>query len=444
MLKCVGKQLAAGEFARPIAQAVFPQPFIAELEFNAPARGMWNIVHTGMLIPQSHQIFVCAQGCLRGVILTAAEMNAMHRMSFVTVEEQDLFNGTLESNVVEGVSNILAEMSVKPRAVLVFLSCIQLFAGCNTDVIYGELRERFPEVDFIECLMHPTMRKSGLTPDAFMRKQLYSALRSGVPVDEHQINIIGNDRTTAVSSELITMLAGNGFTVKDIASCSSYDEYLSMAAGCCNISYYPTAKAANEFLSKRLNRKFLHLPLSYSFAEIAGNYRLLGETLGIKTDFAQAQATAECALKDALSVIKDMPIVIDYTATLRNLSLARLLLDNGFNVKRIYTDVIIPEEKADFEYLQKNYPDLMIYPTLHPVMRFSVAEPGSGDEYLAIGQKAACFTGTRHLVNIVSGGSWYGFDGITQMCRAMETAKKTLSDTKKLIQLKGWGCESCL
>ena len=30
-------------------------------------------------MPESHQIFVCAQACLRGVVLTAAEMNAMDR-----------------------------------------------------------------------------------------------------------------------------------------------------------------------------------------------------------------------------------------------------------------------------------------------------------------------------------------------------------------------------
>ena len=443
MLKSIGKQLDIESFALPISKVAFPQPFASELEFNAPARGMWNIVHTGMLIPQSHQIFVCAQGCLRGVILTAAEMNAMHRMSFVTVAEQDLFNGTLESNVIDGVSNILNDMAFKPRAVLVFLSCIQLFAGCDMNMIYSELRRRFPEVDFIECLMHPTMRKSGLTPDAFMRKQLYAALRES-PENNKSINIIGNDRVTAESSELIVMLKNNGFTVRDIASCSNYDEYLSMAESQYNISYYPTARAANEFLSKRLNRKSLHLPLSYSFEEIINNYAIMGDTLSVKIDYSQAQAMAEQALKNALSVVGNMPVAIDYTATLRNLSLARLLLDNGFNVKRIYTDVIIPEEKADFEYLQKNYPELMIYPTLHPAMRFAVATPGSGDEYLAIGQKAACFCGTRHFVNIVSGGGWYGFDGITQMCKAMEKAKNTLSDTQSVIQLKGWGCESCL
>ena len=48
-----------------ITKAAFPAPFESGLEYNPPTRGVWNIVHTGMLIPESRQIFVCAQGCLR-------------------------------------------------------------------------------------------------------------------------------------------------------------------------------------------------------------------------------------------------------------------------------------------------------------------------------------------------------------------------------------------
>ena len=50
-----------------IADANFPAPFRSGLEYSSPARGTWNIVHTGMLIPEAHEIFVCAAGCLRGV-----------------------------------------------------------------------------------------------------------------------------------------------------------------------------------------------------------------------------------------------------------------------------------------------------------------------------------------------------------------------------------------
>ena len=56
--------------------AAWPSPFRPGLEYNSPAHGTWNIVHTGMLIPGSHQIYVCAANCNRGVVLTAAEMGA--------------------------------------------------------------------------------------------------------------------------------------------------------------------------------------------------------------------------------------------------------------------------------------------------------------------------------------------------------------------------------
>ena len=39
-----------------IAEASFPAPFRSGLEYSSPARGTWNIVHTGMLIPQAHEI----------------------------------------------------------------------------------------------------------------------------------------------------------------------------------------------------------------------------------------------------------------------------------------------------------------------------------------------------------------------------------------------------
>ena len=80
----------------PIRDAAFPAPFVSGLEYNAPARGPWNIVHTGMLMPQGHQIFVCAASCLRGVVLTAAELGAQHRFSTVEILERKLLEGDME------------------------------------------------------------------------------------------------------------------------------------------------------------------------------------------------------------------------------------------------------------------------------------------------------------------------------------------------------------
>ena len=144
MLKKVAVTPEVQSVGIPIRDAAFPAPFPSGLEYASPARGTWNIVHTGMLIPEAHEIFVCAASCLRGVVLTAAEMNAMERFSTVEVREHNLLDGDMEELVIEGVSDIIEKLPKRPPAVLVYTSCVHHFAGCDLNMIYAELRARFP------------------------------------------------------------------------------------------------------------------------------------------------------------------------------------------------------------------------------------------------------------------------------------------------------------
>lgn len=159
-----------------IKDASFSSPFVSGLEFGSPARGIWNIVHVGMLIPEAHEIFVCASSCLRGVVLTAAEMNASDRFSCITIGENNVLEGDMESLIIDGVTDILNKLPKKPPAVLIYTSCIHHFMGCDLPLVYRTLGEKFPDVAFTDCYMNPIMRKSGLTPDQIMRRQLYSLL----------------------------------------------------------------------------------------------------------------------------------------------------------------------------------------------------------------------------------------------------------------------------
>ena len=93
MLKRVGHPVDEKGAAVAIKDATFPVPFAPGLEFNSPVHGNWNIVHTGMLMPEARQIYVCADNCMRGVVLTAAEMNVADRFSFVIVKEENLLVG---------------------------------------------------------------------------------------------------------------------------------------------------------------------------------------------------------------------------------------------------------------------------------------------------------------------------------------------------------------
>ena len=146
-------------------------------------------------------------------------------------------------------------------------------------------------------------------------------------------------------------------------------------------------------------------------------------------------------MREAKRVIGDVPVVIDYTAFSRPLSLARLLLKHGFRVKRIYADSFTGEEKEDFEALKHEAPQLMIWPTVHPSMRVM---PRDGDpRTLAVGQKAAYFTSSPHFVNVVENGGLWGFDAVIRTAELMTEAFLEEKDTRGLIGIKGWGCGLC-
>lgn len=424
-----------------IADAKFPTPFAQGLEYAAPARGTWNIVHTGMLIPEAHEIFVCAASCLRGVVLTAAEMGAEHRFSTVEIKEHNLFEGDMETLLIEGVSDIIEKLPKRPPAVLVYTSCIHHFAGCDLEMMYEELRKRFPDIDFADCYMNPIMRKSGLTPDQLMRSRLYMPLKER-PKNEKAVAIIGNDLPTRGESELMEILQSAGLKIHEITSCKTYEEYQKMAEAGFYISYHLPAVAGGEMLAKRLGGKHIYVPFSFDYEEIEAGFQKVGEALGIEIpDYEEKRQLCENALKETLEFLGKTKITIDYTYCPRPLGLAKMLLNAGFAVEKVYVDIITVEDQADFEYLQKHFPELLLYPTIHAGMRFMAGKEKIN--VLAIGQKAAYFDNTNHFVNVVEGGGMLGYDAILNTLKLMREAYLEEKDMRNLIQIKGMGCGGC-
>ena len=433
-----------------IADADFPAPFRSGLEYSSPARGTWNIVHTGMLIPGSHQIYVCAAGCLRGVVLTAAEMGTMDRFSTVAIRENNLLDGDMEDLVIEGVTDIINKLPKRPPAILVYTSCVHHFTGVDLDMIYAELRRRFPDIDFTDCYMNPIMRKSGLTPDQLMRSRLYMLLHER-DIDPEAVAIIGSDLPTDEDSDLMKVLRGAGLKVHEITSCKSYEEYQQMAESRVYVSYNPDAAPGGDMLSERLGGIHYALKFSFDYEEIDETFAGLAEVLGIaprsSEEIAALRAECEKELEETKKLIGDTPVSIDYTYCPRPLGLAKLLLDHGMNVTRVYADGIPGGDRAAFDILQKEHPDLMIYPTVHPGMRFARtanAEEKGEAKILAIGQKAAVFEETNHFVNVVEGGGMTGYEAVIRTCRLIREAFLEEKEMRELVQVKGLGCEVCV
>ena len=422
----------------PIRDAKFPAPFASGLEYAAPARGTWNIVHVGMLIPEAHEIFVCAAGCLRGVVLTAAEMGASERFSTVEVKEENLLNGDMEDLIIDGVTDVLHKLPKMPPAVLVYTSCVHHFSGCDLDLCYRVLRERFPDVDFTDCYMNPIMRKSGLTPDQLMRKQLYSLLK---PREKNPkaAAILGNDFAMNENSELVKLIRGAGYTLYEIQNCKTYEEYQKIAEASVYITTYPSAKAGGDALAERLGGTHIHLPYSLDFNEIDENLAKLAQVLGVNApDTAGLRESCTAALKAVRETITEN-ITIDYTVCPRPMGMARLLAEHGFAVTRVYADSFTGFDKPDFNIMKEKFPDLLLSPTVHASMRFHKSE----ENVLAVGQKAAYFSGTEHFVNIVEGGGHWGYEAVLALCDDMTDAHNHTKPMRELIAVKGMGC-SCV
>lgn len=159
-------------------------------------------------------------------------------------------------------------------------------------------------------------------------------------------------------------------------------------------------------------------------------------------DFSQLQEKVEQVWAKVREQIGNTPIAVDYTFTFRILSFTRMLLERGLHVTEVYADTFMPEEKEDFLWIQENYPDLLISSTNRPQMRFSQRE--RSEKILAVGQKAAYFTGTDYFVNVAESGGFYGYDGLMQIGELMLDAISHKKDCEMLIQRKGYGCESCI
>ena len=446
----------------PVSKASFPAPFAQELEFNPPVHETWNIVHIGMLMPQAHQIYVCSDNCMRGVVMTAAEMNAIERFSCVVLEEKDMHSGNLEEITLEGITDVLEKIRRKrgeeglPKAVLVFPVCLHHFMGCDLGYVYKELEKRFPQIVFIKGWMDPIMQKTGPSPDMKLRKAMMDILE---PSEEKNglTALLGDIYALDPECDLMRLIRAADTargTISDplqIQDCETLEDYQKLSGREVFITRSPMSAVSVRQTARRLGCKGLYLPAVIDYAGIRKELETAAQTLGITLeqagiDAGQEEKLCDEALRNLRGVIGSTPIAIDYIAVQRPLGFARLLLERGFNVKEVYLDAVSPEEKDDFLWLRENHGEILLCSTIHAEGRLlhagAIDPEHSG--YLAVGPKAAWFCGTEHFVNLVDFGGMWGFSGIRKMAALMEDAYKNAKDTRDLVPRKGLGCESIL
>lgn len=427
-----------------IRDAATGRTFPWGLEYNCPVHEHWNIVHTGMLIPECHQIYVCTDNCLRGVIMTADEMDAADRISSVMPDETEIFDGRLEEITIRGIKDVIRKLPERPRAVQLFPVCMHHFIGCDMRYIFDQVEKAFPEIDFMECFMDPIRQKLTTTPEQRQRFQMMKVLaKEKVPADFSSVSILGENLRTR-DSDFLEILQQEGFRILQVQDCRTYDEYLAMGRSFLWITKSPLSRYGLEKASSLGGRKSLYLPAAVNYDEIdkqlsslmnllceaSGRSRAeAGEKLSVR--IREQRALTETAFREARTVIGDTPIVLDYICEPRPVGFARILLEHHLNVVRILADQVSPEEAADLAALKERYPDIELMSTgaadsLYERERFNAqyrtvrSESGSAPgKVLAVGPKASFFTGSPYFVNAIEADGATGYMGIRHMLRLM-------------------------
>ncbi len=418
------------------------EPFRAGLEYTPPARGTWTIAHTPMLVPGSLEIYVCPEGCLRGVVLSAAEFDGLDRFAMITVKEKNLYDNSMEELFIEGVSDILDHKGVKPTVVFLFASCIHHMLATDLNYIHRELNKRYPDLKIVPCNMDCTMRHSKLYYEEAVNRQLYEAL-DPMPLNEKAVNIIGNYFALEQDSDLVKLFTENGYTVRDLPNLKTYPEYLEMAEASLNISTHPFGKLAADTLSERLGSESLYAPYCWDYASIDAALADVASAAGLPLPDLENEKTAtDAVLKDTLEKLGDTEIQIDAAATPRPLELAKLLLSHGFRVTVVYADAVSDEEYAAYEWIRDNHPDTKMRAIVNFRGRVNPRDDAekAGGNLLAIGQKAAYYSDTKHFVNLIFQSGLWGYHGIRSLCRLMTAAMETEQNVREDIQWKAWGC----
>lgn len=450
-------------------------PYKPGLEYTPPARGTWTIAHTPLLVPESVEVYVCPESCLRGVSLSAAEFGGLGtRFSLVVVEEEDWIRSRMEPLFIEGVSDLLRQRYERdgkyPPICFVFNSCMHQFMDTNMALIFRKLAERFPDVLFVEGNMNCTMRTTQTHYEAATNRALYKgllpvgdALRKAPPAPVRAVNVIGNYFAIDPSSELLELLGFAGYKVNDLPRVKTYEEYQQMADASLNLYTHPFGKTACEDLKKRLGTPFLEVPYCWDFDEIDRTERAVlekvatainasgaGERVGL-TPIVRAglldpyRHEAEQALAETAKALSGWNITIDAASTPRPFGLAALLESCGLRVTTVFADACGPldeEAKAQWEALATEHGhDATTLPMIDWRMRSErpedLFEPDM--QVLAIGQKAAYYSGTDHFVNLIYQSGLLGFRGVTKLCALMADAAEHEKDTEAVLSEKAIG-----
>lgn len=405
--------------------------FEKTLQYVSPAHGGWGMIRAAALLPESHQLFVCPSACGRHGALGGIMNGIKDRIHYLYIDESDIVSGNYEALVPEAVTELFEFMEKRPRALLIFVSCLDDLLGTDHESLNAELSQMFSDVDFITCHMNPFKMDTKIPPAVGLQLSIFgNQFRENLP-KKNQINMIGNNAYVDFKCELYNLMEKAGYSVHHLGLCKTYDDYLQMQYSKLNLVLHPAGKLASQKMEQNAGIKMQVAFNTYDPQEIETIYKQIEDNLGITLgDFSQNKQQAIQSIKKAKEIIGDYPVAIDYQSVLKPFTLGKLLVQYGFNVKMIFCDGIAEFDKESSKWLMENAPHLKIIEALHPD---SVKFENKMEDCLCIGFSGGYLTKSIHVVDLMEDEYMYGFWGTEQLMEKLIYAFQNVTDVNKII-----------
>lgn len=408
--------------------------FETSLHYSSPAHGGWGVLKAAQLIPESYFLFVSPAACGRHGALGARMDGRKERVSYLFLTEQSIVSGDYEQMLKDALEELLSFLKKRnrvPRVMGIFVSCIDDLLGTDHEALMAELCDMYPGIKFIDCHMNPTSTDTGVPPVVNVQNKLYSVLERNDDRDKG-INIIGNLQEISKNSELFEVLLSMGADeIRHISDYKSFDNYQDMAKSALNVVIAPSGEYAARNMQKRLQIPYEKVLIAFRPENIRAGYEKIAEKLGCECpELESYESRARKELELTRNYLENMPIIVDQEAITRPFEFARCLLEAGLNVTRIYSQMLIPSDKENYEWVMENYPEMEIRQPLNPKV---TEEEHVSEDYLAVGYSAGYISGAKHVVDIGGQNGLFGYNGLIELLKKMRETKDEITDLKKIL-----------
>ena len=398
--------------------------------YTAPSHGDWGIVRIAALVPETHLLFVSPSACGRHGALGALQHGFKDRVSYLAITREDIIAG-YDALVEEAIAELLRRKKPRPKAVMIFVSCLDDLIGTDLNSLCERLHSAHPDVEFQPAHMNPITLDSKKPPMVTTQAAMYAFLHPAKTRDQG-INLMGNLDALNPNCELFGVLKDWDYVpIRHLSAFETFEDYQSMAKSRASLLLSPIASLAAQQMEARLGIPSLFLPVSYDIEEVDAQYAQLAAFLG--KDIPQLGAQREEALTETKATRRALagrPIWITAGSVLKPFTLARALLQAGLNVEAVVAQTAIAPDRAACQWLCENHPEVLILQPQHiNVIDFAHRSPDA----VAIGFDAAYLAGTSRVVSIVNDAGMFGYWGIAALMRSLREEAAHPQDLKQLI-----------